>query len=328
MRNLIAVFSLLVIAEFAGADGTAPTDDVSVTIDRGLAFLVKDALAWKAKYNCASCHHASLVVWAMQEAMQHGRPVDEAILAELTKWIAESGNGKTSLPRPEGIPEAFNEKAVHFALALGANPEPDALSREGLARLLSTVKADQTENGSWLSWPETRPPIFGHSDRRATSLAALALLPAAATGDVAAKAAADRAEQFLSSSPDENDPQPIALRLVLCQRLGHSKKKLEPLVARILANQNDDGGWSQTDDMTSDAWATGQALYAIAHAGLRRDNCSIQRAHQFLADSQRDDGSWPMTSRPTKPGGEGSTSLVPITGAGAAWAVMGLVRTY
>ena len=33
-----------------------------------------------------------------------------------------------------------------------------------------------------------------------------------------------------------------------------------------------------------------------------------------------------MTSRPTKPGGEGSTSLIPITGAGSAWGVLGLVR--
>ena len=43
--------------------------------------------------------------------------------------------------------------------------------------------------------------------------------------------------------------------------------------------------------------------------------------------SQRDDGSWPMTSRPVKPGGEGSKSLIPITGAGSAWAVLGLVRS-
>jgi 3-methylcrotonyl-CoA carboxylase alpha subunit len=35
----------------------------------------------------------------------------------------------------------------------------------------------------------------------------------------------------------------------------------------------------------------------------------------------------PMTSRPTKPGGKGATSLIPITGAGSAWGVLGLVRS-
>jgi hypothetical protein len=34
-----------------------------------------------------------------------------------------------------------------------------------------------------------------------------------------------------------------------------------------------------------------------------------------------------MRSRPVKPGGKGSTSLIPITGAGSAWAVLGLVRS-
>jgi hypothetical protein len=43
--------------------------------------------------------------------------------------------------------------------------------------------------------------------------------------------------------------------------------------------------------------------------------------------TQRDDGSWPMTSRPVKPGGDGSNSLIPITGAGSAWAVLGLARS-
>ena len=91
--------------------------------------------------------------------------------------------------------------------------------------------------------------------------------------------------------------------------------------------KNADGGWSQTKDMASDAWATGQALYAIAQAGIKSHGPVIARAQVFLIQTQRPDGSWPMTSRPTKPGGEGSGNLIPITGAGSAWAVLGLVST-
>jgi hypothetical protein len=126
-------------------------------VERGLGFLVKDALAWKAKHNCASCHHAALVVWSMREAKQFGHAVNEPVLAELTTWVAESGDGKTGLPRPAAAPKALNTKAVWFALALGADPRPNAVSRQGLKRLWQTVKGDQTERGSWSSWPETRP---------------------------------------------------------------------------------------------------------------------------------------------------------------------------
>lgn len=328
MRYLLAVVSLVALAPILNsAEPAAQTADIDSTITRGLAFLAKDALAWKSEHNCASCHHAALVVWSMQEAKQRGIAVDEPVLDEMTQWIANSGDGKTGVPRPEGIPKALNEKAVSYALGLESNPAPDAASIEGLKRLLATVKEDQLENGSWASWPETRPPMFGNSDERATIFATLALLPAAESGDDAAKTARDKGVDWLIQTKSDDDPQSDAMRLVLWQRLGRSAEECEPLVKRIVARQRDDGGWGQTDELPSDGWATGQAIYALAHAGLGPNDSAIQRGQQFLARTQREDGSWPMISRPTKPGGEGSTSLIPITGAGSAWAVIGLARS-
>jgi hypothetical protein len=326
MRSLIAVVAML--PGMASAQDLRPRPaDLDATIDRGLAFLARDALAWKDEHNCVSCHHAGLVIWSMREARRRGHAVDEPVLAELTKWVAESGDGKFSAARPASAPNAFSPKAVWFALALEADPEPDAISQEGRKRLLKTVKSEQTENGSWSTWPETRPPIFGNSDESMTALATLAMLPAAAAGDDSAKAVRDRGIRWLAETKTDDDPQSIAMRLVLWRRLDRPAEEWEPLVQRIKARQNADGGWSQTRDMASDAWATGQALYALAHAGLRPDEPVMARAHIFLIKTQRDDGSWPMTSRPVKPGGEGSKSLIPITGAGSAWAVMGLARS-
>jgi hypothetical protein len=328
MRYLVAALSLLASSGIALADGpVAEPSDVSAAIDRGLAFLVKDALAWKSEHNCVSCHHASLVIWSMREAKQRGLAVDEPVLAELTKWVAESGEGKTGVPRPAGIPKALNTKAVYFALALAADPLPDAVSQAGMKLFVKTMTSDQTESGSWASWPETRPPIFGNSDESMTALATLALMPAAAAGDDTAKAARDKGIQWLEGTATDDDPQSIAMRLVLWQRLGRAAEAWQPLVQRIQARQNADGGWSQTRDMASDAWATGQALYALAHAGIKSDDPVVGRGHAFLIKTQRTDGSWPITSRPTKPGGEGSKSLIPITGAGSAWAVIGLARS-
>jgi hypothetical protein len=122
--------------------------DVNAAIDRGLAFLAKDALAWKEEHHCVSCHHAALVVWSMREAKLRGHAVDEPVLAEMTRWVAESGDGKFALARPASAPKALSPKAVWFALALGADPEPDTVSEEGMKLLLKTVKSEQTENGS------------------------------------------------------------------------------------------------------------------------------------------------------------------------------------
>jgi len=319
---------VVVLAGHAAAQESRPRPSgVGAAIDRGLVFLAKDAMAWKNQYKCASCHHAALVVWSMQEAKQRGHEVNAPVLAELTKWIAESGDGKTGVPRPPKVPKALNTKAVLFALALEADPRPDAVSQTGLKRLLQTVAGDQTDNGSWASWPETRPPIFGNSDDSMTALATLAMLPPTAAGDASAKAVRDKGVKWLAETKSDDDPQSIAMRLVLWKRLNRPAEEWQPLAKRIKERQNADGGWSQAKDMASDGWATGQALYALAHAGIKPDDSVIARAHAFLIKTQRDDGSWPMTSRPMKPGGKGATSLVPITGGGSGWAVLGLVRS-
>jgi hypothetical protein len=263
----------------------------------------------------------------MREAKQRGHAVNEPVVAELTQGLAESGDGRTGVPRPAGIPKALNAKAVCFALAPGADPQPSPAARQELRRLCETVEGDQTENGSWLARPGTRPPIFGRSDESMTALATLALAAPAASGDAEATVARERGVKWLAGTKTDGDPQLLAMRLVRWTRLGCLAREWQPLVRRIEARQNAYGGWSQVKGMASDAWATGQALYALAHAGIQRGEPVIRRAHAFLIKTQTDDGSWPMTSRPVKPGRAGSKSLIPITGAGSAWAVLGLVRS-
>lgn len=327
LQAVIVVLSSLV-PSLATAEETGPKRvDVEATIDRGLDFLVKDALAWKKEHNCASCHHAALVICSMRDAKAIGRNIDEPFLTELTDWIAKSGNGKFGMARPASAPNAASPKAIYFALALGTYPKPDAAAQDGLKALLGTVRSEQTENGSWSAWPETRPPLFGSSDESLTLLATLAVLPVAASGNAEAQTVRDKAVRWLSETKSDDDPQSIALRLVLWTRLGRPPEEWQPLVLRIKERQNPDGGWSQTNEMPSDAWATGQALYALAHAKVALNDPAIQRGQAFLIAAQRADGSWPMTSRPTKPGGDGSNSLIPITGGGSAWAVMGLARS-
>jgi squalene-hopene/tetraprenyl-beta-curcumene cyclase len=330
LRWVVALGVLLAVVTPARAstkeEPPAPTAD-SAAIERGLAFLAKDAVAWKEKHACVSCHHAGLVVWAMHEAKGRGHAVDETLLADLTKWIAESGDGKTGVPRPASAPKALSSKAVWLGLALGADPKPDDAVRKGLGLLLKTVREDQTENGSWSAWPDTRPPMFGGSDEGATALATLAVLPAADGGDDAAKTVRDKGVRWLASTKTDGDPQSVAMRLVLWTKLRGPAEEWQPLVRQIRDRQHPDGGWSQATDMPPDAWATGQALYALAHAGIKPDDPAVTRGRTFLIRTQRDDGSWPMTSRPKQPGDKGAKNLIPITGAGSAWAVLGLVRS-
>jgi hypothetical protein len=82
-------------------------------------------------------------------------------------------------------------------------------------------------------------------------------------GTATAKAVRDKGVKWLAATQTDGDPQSVAMRLVIWKRLDRPAEEWQPLVRRIKERQNADGGWSQTKDMASDAWATGQALYAL-----------------------------------------------------------------
>jgi hypothetical protein len=325
--RLVLVAAIALCSTIVTAGEPADPEALRTATSRGLEFLAKDSIAWREQYKCAACHHASLVVWSFREAKERGLAVDETLLTELNTQMSEAGDGKFNGERPADSPKGFNAKALYFSLALAQNPDLQATSHEGTKLLLSTVKSDQTEDGSWSHWPGLRQPIFVGSDECVSILEVLALLAAANAGDAEAIAARDRGVAWLSQHTSDEDPQTIALRIILWSKLGRPSEESQAWVDLIRSRQNADGGWSQTSEMASDAWATGQALYALAASGAPADDPTVARGQQFLISTQREDGGWAMTSRPMKPGGEGGKNLVPITGGGSAWAVLGLVRS-
>lgn len=304
----------------------SPASPLDQAIRRGAAFLARDAHAWNRDHNCLSCHHAALIARALHETRQSGVPVDDTLLEELTSQMAGSGTGETRIPRPADRPRALNTKAVWFALALEADADPSESVRSGLTTLLETVMKDQTGDGSWVAWPQTRAPMFGGSDASMTALAAWTLAPAASLGSERARSSLDQAVRWLCQNPPDGELQSLAVRLIVWQKTGQPQLEVRELADRLARLQRADGGWSQFPGVASDAWATGQALYALAGI-LAPTDPALTRGQQFLIQSQTPEGAWVMESRPTTPGGAGADLLVPITGAGSAWAVLGLVRS-
>ena len=93
----------------------------------------------------------------------------------------------------------------------------------------------------------------------------------------------------------------------------------------LLAMQQPDGGWAQTPYLSSDAYATGQVLYALHELS----DAAPRRAVGFLLNTQEKDGSWHVRSRSPKiqpyfesgfPHGHDQR----ISSAATAWAAMGL----
>jgi hypothetical protein len=63
----------------------------------------------------------------------------------------------------------------------------------------------------------------------------------------------------------------------------------------------------------------------LSLVGFTAERPEIKRAIDFLVATQSADGSWPMVSRSTPDGSEGSSKLLtPILTAAGSWATLGL----
>jgi hypothetical protein len=138
-------------------------------------------------------------------------------------------------------------------------------------------------------------------------------------GTAAARA---RTREWLAANSQGETQQALSLRILV----DHERQASVDL---LLTRQRADGGWGQTQDLASDAYATGQAVYAlVSRGGLDGQHPAIVAARDFLVKTQNADGSWAMISRPPNNGGDvdGAGNLEPITVAAAGWAVLGLLQ--
>jgi len=104
---------------------------------------------------------------------------------------------------------------------------------------------------------------------------------------------------------------------------------IKKAATQLTAAQRADGGWAQLDTLPSEAYATGQALYALQSAGLLGDE-ALRKGVRFLLDSQLADGSWHVRSRSYPIQSNYFDTGFPygrdqwISAAGTSWACIGL----
>jgi len=334
----LTILALLVVAQ-AHAAAPLPKPPREATpqqareaAERGLVFLQKDAEKWRKERQCATCHHGTMTVWAFEEAKSQGYAIDADAAADLTKWTV--GRFFENLDKPRDKRPGWsmmNTPATYLAVMAVAVPGQRAVPAGDLKRIAGHLLRHQESDGSW-AWSsapaQNRPPPHFESDEVATLLGYLALgsqLAKDAKDNSAPREGRERATKWLAKNEPSRTTQTLSLWLFHDVRDGKPAKAIESRVAQLLSRQNRDGGWGQDRGLPSDAYATGQALYFLGLAGVKRDRGEVKRGVSFLVATQKEDGHWPMTPRGHK-GEKPANNVAPITYLGSAWATMGLMR--
>jgi hypothetical protein len=311
---------LAVLMGGVGADAASPSPrEVRQGIERSLAFLKEEGVAWHEEYRCTSCHALPMAVWSLNEAQKNGFAVDMEALAGLRRPALASYVEHPQLkpvPRMDGE-DGLSLATVYLLLGAGAAAEKDAWTAAALDKLAAHIIKTQQANGSWPGG-DGRSPVTDTED--VVTCQALLALAVWKPDSEAWAPTRDRALAWLRQAKVSPGNQPLVMRLLVWQRFGQ-EADWKPLAEQLLKSQNADGGWSQVVDRPSDALATGQALYALAAVGRRGEDAAVRRAWAFLLKSQRADGSWLVRTRlPDK-------KNVILSYYGSGWATLGLLRT-
>ncbi len=104
-----------------------------------------------------------------------------------------------------------------------------------------------------------------------------------------------RAAEWLADA-QPTDSQEKVFRLLGLHWAGAPAEQVERARKELVEAQLEDGGWAQLPTLSSDAYVSGQAVYALAEAGAR-DSDAYAKGFSYLLQTQLEDGSWHVKAR-------------------------------
>jgi hypothetical protein len=261
--------------------------------ERSLPGLQRADVVFLKKAGCVSCHNNSLFQMTAAMARSRGFHIDEGVDAAQQKVIGgyiESWRERLLQDIP--IPGATDTVSFMLAGLADAHYPADAAT-DAMARYLLRR---QDRDGGWRIVTSSRAPIES-SNFTATALTIRGLQAYAPAPQAAMYAQSTRRGAAWLRMAEPRTTEDHAFQLLGLVWAHDDKGPIAEAARRLMALQRSDGGWSQLPTLQSDAYATGQALTALAASGMSAKNSIYRTGVTFLLRTQLEDGSWFVRSR-------------------------------
>lgn len=303
----------------------SPAASDRAAIERALPLLQQSDVTFLKKSGCVSCHNNSLTAMTVTAARQKNVRVDDGVIADqrqrITQYL-ESWRARTL--QGVGIP-GDADTVSYLLIGMAAAGQPPGLETDAQALFL---KRAQLADGHWETFAN-RPPIESSAIQvTAFSLRAMQVYaPPARRAEFAAAIAAGAA-WLNTATPRVNEDR--VFQLLGMKWTNAPKASIAAAASALLNEQRSDGGWAQLSTLESDAYATGQALYALVESGaMMPSDPAYRRGVDFLLKRQLSDGSWFVRTRaiPIQPLFDAGFPHGPdafISAAGTNWAALAL----
>jgi ankyrin repeat protein len=270
-----------------------PATSVRAAITRSLPLIQAADDQFLKKAACVSCHNNSVAAMTVSLARARKIPVNEHTAKHQTKAIGDYlHNWRERALQGIGIP-GDTTTIGYILVGLAAENHPADIATDAMAKFLLE---QQMQSGAWLPLA-SRPPIEGNTiQSTAITMMALKAYAPAAQRDVYDAAIRRGAEWLRTQTPATNEGRAFQLLGFDCGEVDDATRRTS--AKALIAQQRADGGWAQLSTLPSDAYATGQALVALAKTGLLPVKDPVYRKGvQYLMKTQFADGSWYVRTR-------------------------------
>ncbi len=307
------------------------TDNTAIeqSATKSLLLLQKSSYAFvnNNRFKCASCHNNTLTAMAIGLALHKGIKVIDSLSADnltaMTYTIIRACNPNQI---NQFLPISFATPYLLMGMYAEKYP-PDMNTDISVDYMMSLAKPD----GSFLAESGRVPLETGDVHLTAMAIRSIELYASPAKKkhvDELVKKTRQWIERVQT-----NQQQELAFQLLGMQWCGSDNNHKIKVAEKLRSMQNEDGGWSQLPTLKSDAYATGQTLYALYESGMEKTNGAVyQRGLNYLLKTQDDQGAWFVATRsfPIQP--FVNSEFPPyddnqfISAAGTNWAVMALLN--
>jgi hypothetical protein len=286
---------------------------------RGLDYLGKVAVQWQEDHKCYGCHVQGVTMEALTVGKSHQYTVPDGVMSKIMFGMTDisgGAHGPDGLTVGEGASLLASAKSFGGAAFAHYDERVGPKLRKELEKTATELLEYQDKDGSITPSYDALPIVAGRV--QATTQAIITWRQAnARTADTRWLVPIRKAEEWLTlhakrMSDEGGALQDLDYAIIGIHAAGAgSGDKLIAALARVVEkHQNDDGGFGYNMKEASNAFATGQALYALRLAGRSDGDRIVKRGTTWLLQHQQTDGGW---------GGAGFAK------AEAMWAVLGLV---
>jgi hypothetical protein len=275
----------------ASLPAAQPRRDAREAITKALASAQGPAAKFLMTGGCLSCHAQHLNGIAVSAARPHGIQADyefEAREAHVTALLRGGLEQQLfQVQDPTAGVDALQWSLIQMA---GSGLAPTLATDS----LLHHIAAMQRKEGDWPNYGPARPPLedcgFSHS---ATGIRALSLYEIPGR-----KAEFDNRIARAAAWLEHAEPRTTEDRTMQVLGIAWAGRKAPAnRVEQLVAKQRSDGGWGQTDNLPSDAYATGEALWALHESGMPASDSVYCRGVDYLLRTQHEDGTWHVITR-------------------------------